>query len=292
MKVAVIIPCLNEEASIAKVVLESKKYLPHAQIFVLDNGSNDSTSAVAAQAGATVIHSPLRGKGHVLRHAFREIEADWYIMVDGDGTYPMSEAPKLLKTAQEQNFEMVLGSRLVQAQPQAFRRFHYFGNQLFTELVKLLFRFPVRDLLTGFRVFSKRFASEMNLLSTGFEIETELTIRAIAQGMPFCEIDIPYSERPIGSSSKLKTFRDGFRILATILRLMMYFRPLAFFATAAVLTWACSPWLPRHTQIHFQNIPALMLVLGFYFDIRQNTKKMQRRQSTLQKENPSFKKVA
>lgn len=280
MKIAVLIPCLNEEASVGKVVADSFKHLPSAKVYVFDNGSNDSTSAVAAQAGATVIHCPLKGKGHVLRQAFQSVDADWYVMVDGDGTYPMHEAPRLLKMAQEFNYEMVMGSRLLQAHPDAFRRFHYFGNRLFTRITGIIFRYPVRDLLTGFRVFSRRFATEMNLLSKGFEIETEITIRAIEQHLPFTEIDIPYTERVAGSSSKLKTFRDGFRITKTILRFWMYFHPLTFFTWATFLSWSLLQFAPRSVQFYGQNLPVTLLLLGFYWNIKIGQKRMQRLATT------------
>lgn len=276
MKTAVIIPCLNEEASVAKVVTDAKKILPQAEIYVLDNGSNDSTAAVASQAGASVIHSPLRGKGHVLRHAFRVIDADYYVMIDGDGTYPMSEAPRLLKVAQEFNYDMVMGSRLAKGNPQAFRRWHYEGNRFFTGLVSRLYRQPVRDLLTGFRVFSRRFSREMTLLSSGFEIETELTIRAMVQNLPFCEIDIAYTDRAVGSSSKLRTFRDGFKILMTIFRFMHYFRPMAFYTGLATCTWLFSYFILHNHQWYLQNMPALFLVLGCYLDSRLNMRRMAR----------------
>lgn len=277
MKTAVIIPCLNEETSVAKVVADAKRALPQAEIYVIDNGSNDSTAAVASQAGARVIHEPLRGKGHVLRRAFRVIDADYYVMIDGDGTYPMNEAPRLLKLAQDFSYDMVAGSRLAQGNPKAFRRWHYEGNRFFTGLVSRLYSWPVRDLLTGFRVFSRRFSCEVTLLSNGFEVETELTIRSMMQGLPFCEIDIAYTDRAINSHSKLRTFRDGFKILLTIFRFMHYFRPMAFYSGLAAFVWIFSSLLSRTNQWYLQNVPALFLVLGFYLDSRLNLRRMSRR---------------
>jgi glycosyltransferase involved in cell wall biosynthesis len=276
MKTAVIIPCLNEEASVAKVVADAKKALPQAEIYVLDNGSNDSTAAVASQAGAQVIHEPLRGKGRVLRHAFRAIDADYYVMIDGDGTYPVGEAPRLLKLAQEFKYDMVTGARLAKGNPQAFRRWHYEANRFFTGLVSWLYRQPVLDVLSGFRVFSRRFSQEATLLSNGFEVETELTIRAMMQNLPFCEIDIAYTDRPVGRS-KIRPLRDGFRIFLTILRFMSYFRPMAFYTGLAACVWILSSLLSRANQWYLQNMPALFLVLGFYMDARLNLRRMNRR---------------
>ena len=224
MKVAVIIPCLNEQAAILKVVKDCRHYLPKAEIYVLDNASEDDTAEVARQAGAHVIHSPLRGKGHVVRHAFRVLDADYFLLIDGDGTYPVAHAPRLLEIARTYNYEMVMGARLKNANPEAFRPLHFLGNKILTGLVRRLFAFPVEDLLTGYRVFSRRFARQVRLTSKGFEIETELTIRALAQNMAFCEVAIPYSERHSGGHSKLRTFRDGALIIAAIFRLFIFFK--------------------------------------------------------------------
>lgn len=263
MKIAVIIPCLNEQAAIARVVADCLRHLPHAKVYVLDNGSEDQTAFFAAGAGATVIHSPLRGKGSVIRHAFRVIDADFFLLVDGDGTYPLSEAQRLLELAQHCNYEMVMGSRLQLGRAEAFRPLHYFGNVFFTRLVRILFNYPVQDLLTGYRVFSKRFTREVNLISNGFEIETELTIRAMAQNLSFCEVAIPYTERIHGSRSKLRTFRDGWRILMTIIQFLMYFRPIVFFSVLSGVFLAGSelhvmPAWPWNTA------SALFFVMGFY----------------------------
>ncbi len=266
MRVAVIIPCLNESAAIGRVVRDCRAHLPLADIFVLDNGSDDDTSEVALKAGAQVIHSPQRGKGNVLRHAFRVIDADYFIMIDGDGTYPVTEAPRLLALAAECNYEMVMGSRLQLGKPEAFRPLHYMGNRLLTGLVRLLFRFPVQDLLTGFRIFSRRFAQEVQLISSGFEIETELTIRAMAQNLAFVEVPIAYGERVEGSKSKLRTFRDGWRILLTILRFMAYFRPLLFFNTLALVSMSLAFLSPQPVRMAFQIATPLLTVLAFALD--------------------------
>lgn len=222
VRYAFVIPCLNESRTIADVVRRCREALPAAAVFVFDNASVDDTAEVARTAGATVIRSPLKGKGHALRHAFQALDADYYIMVDGDGTYPVEETPRLLKQAEEFNYEMVVGARLQNARPEAFRPMHFFGNRLFTGVTRVLFSYPVQDLLSGFRVFSRRFVDEVCLVSEGFEVETEITLRAIVQGMSFAEIPIEYVQRPPCSSSKLRTFRDGFKILKMIAKIFVF----------------------------------------------------------------------
>ncbi len=221
MRIAIVIPCLNESASIASVVRDCREYMPQARVCVLDNGSDDQTAEMALNAGAEVIHFPKRGKGLVLQHAFAVIDADYYVLIDGDGTYPVHEMPRLLDAAIQSGSDMVCGSRLKIGRPEAFRPLHFVGNKFFTGLVRILFGHPVQDLLTGFRVFSRSFVKDQQLKSTGFEIETELTIRALAQRRPFLEIPITYEKRHEGGKSKLRTFRDGWKILLTILRLFM-----------------------------------------------------------------------
>lgn len=267
MKIAIIIPCLNEAAAIANVVRDCRDKIPEADVYVLDNGSEDETSALAEKAGALVIHSPERGKGNVLRHAFRVIEADFFVMIDGDGTYPVSEARRLVQLARDYNYEMVMGSRLKFGVPTAFRPLHYSGNRLLTGLVRVLFGFPVQDLLTGYRVFSRRFADEVNLISRGFEIETELTIRAMAQNLAFCEVPIAYGERTQGGKSKLRTFRDGFKILLTIVRFWTYFRPRLFFGTMAIASLGLAVTLPPSPiQFMAQVLTPLSVLCAFGLD--------------------------
>ncbi len=280
MKVAIIIPCLNESAAIAKVVRDCHAHLPKADIYVLDNGSDDGTAKEAAKAGAQVIHSPQRGKGNVLRHAFRVIDADYFVMIDGDGTYPVQEAPRLLQIAEQHNYEMVMGSRLQLGKKEAFRPLHYLGNRMLTGLVKLLFRFPVQDLLTGYRVFSRRFASEVHLISSGFEIETELTIRAMAQNLAFCEVPISYGERVEGGKSKLRTFRDGWRILLTIVRFLAYFRPLLFFTFLAGVTVAGTFFAPATVRPVLQVVAPLLFTLAFFLDFILHHQFFRRTQSS------------
>lgn len=274
MRIAVIVPCLNEEVTVAHVVEECRRHLPEARVYVLDNGSRDATAARARAAGAEVIHSPLRGKGHVLRHAFRVIDADYFVMIDGDGTYPVSEAARLIRIAHDLNYEMVMGARLKTSRPEAFRRLHLFGNHLFTTLVRSLFGYPVQDLLTGFRVFSRRFTEEVAVVSSGFEIETELTIRAIAQNLAFCEVEIPYVERPRGSHSKLRTFRDGWRILWTIARALKAFRPLYVFLPLAAISLGLAALTPPLLAQALSTFAALVAAMGVYFDSRLSLERL------------------
>lgn len=224
MKISVVIPCLNEEITIAKVIADAQRFLPQAEILVFDNGSEDATALKAKKAGAKVISVPERGKGNVLRQAFHNIDADYVVLIDGDGTYPMNEAPRLIDFARRKQLEMVMGSRLELGLPSSFRRLHYSGNLFFSKLVRVLFNHPITDLLTGFRVFSRRFLSEVQLQSQGFEVETEMTLRALNQNLPFAELAIPYAERPQGGKSKLRTFRDGWAILKAVFKLWFEFR--------------------------------------------------------------------
>jgi glycosyltransferase involved in cell wall biosynthesis len=217
MRAVVFIPCLNEEATIARVVTDCSRDLPNVEILVFDNGSTDRTAEIAIKAGAKVIASPKRGKGNVVRHAFEVINADFIVMIDGDGTYPTNQIPRLIQLANEQGYGMVMGSRLQLGKSQAFRPLHYTGNHFFSGLVSLLFLTRVHDLMTGLRVFSRDFVRSMHFVSHEFEVETELTIRSLLQKMPMVEVAIPYAERPRGSRSKLRTFHDGFKILKMVL---------------------------------------------------------------------------
>lgn len=280
MKVAIVIPCLNEELTIRKVIADSQKYLPHAEIYVVDNGSTDATAVQAEAAGAHVVYSPLRGKANAIRHAFRVIDADFLIMTDGDGTYPLAEAPKLLQLAQDFNYDMVSGSRLELGKPQAFPPLHHIGNHFLTRTVRWLFGFPLRDLMTGFRVFSRRFTQEVNLISGGFDLEPELTIRAAVQNFAFCEVDIPYRERPLGSQSKLRTFRDGWKVLFFSLRLFRHFRPLAFYNFCAGLSLVALALVPSVLQNFFSVLAALFMTLGFCLDAKLTHQCLQRSYSS------------
>jgi len=244
LKIAVLIPCYNEEASIGTVVRDFRTVLPGVAIYVYDNNSADRTAEVAASAGALVRHEPLQGKGHVVCRMFSEIEADVYLLVDGDATYDAPSAPSLIGRLVGDHLDMLCAARLDTAS-NAYRRGHRLGNRVLTAMVAAVFGSRFSDMLTGYRVFSRRFVKSFPALSAGFEIETQLTVHALEMHMRVAEVQTPYFERPEGSMSKLHTFRDGWRILRTIGFLVKEERPLAFFgvvfallATAAVvLAW-------------------------------------------------------
>lgn len=225
--IAVLIPCYNEESSIEKVVQDFKASLPEATIYVYDNNSSDKTIECALRAGAIVRKEPRQGKGNVVRRMFADIDAEIYVMVDGDDTYEAAAARKLVAELVENQLDMVTGAR--KAAWEHYRRGHRFGNVLLTSMVTMVFGRLTEDMLSGYRVFSRRFVKSFPLLTTGFEIETELTVHALDMRMPIGEIETAYSDRAPGSVSKLSTFRDGFRILALIGILIKEERPLAFF---------------------------------------------------------------
>lgn len=228
LSVAVILPCYNEEAAIATVVADFRKALPAARIYVYDNNSKDRTAAVAAAAGAIVRTETLQGKGNVVRRMFADIDADLYLMCDGDITYDAASAPALVAKLIEENLDMVVGCRVDQ-EAAAYRAGHRFGNALFTGFVARLFGNRFTDILSGYRVFSRRYVKSFPALSNGFEIETELTVHALQLRMPIGELDTPYGARVEGSTSKLSTYRDGYRIMVMIIKLFKNERPLAFF---------------------------------------------------------------
>jgi glycosyltransferase involved in cell wall biosynthesis len=229
-KVAVIIPCYNEDKAIAAVIGAFRAVLPDAEIYVYDNNSTDRTVEVADAAGAIVRSERLQGKGNVVRRMFADIEADVYVMADGDGTYHAPSAPLMIEKLLRDNLDMVVGSRLQTNDTEAFRAGHHFGNRLLTGAVSLIFGNQFQDMLSGYRVFSRRFVKSFPAISAGFETETELAVHALALRMPVAEIETPYGARPVGSSSKLRTYRDGFRILLTIIVLFKEEKPLTFFS--------------------------------------------------------------
>jgi len=230
-KIAILIPCYNEARTIGKVVRDFRRALPWADIYVYDNNSNDQTQVAARDAGAIVNAETRRGKGHVVRRMFSDIDADVYLLVDGDDTYDASGAPAMISSLVENRLGMVVGRRIHQ-DPGAYRPGHVFGNAILTRLVNCLFGNEVTDILSGYRVFSRQFVKSFPILTTGFEIETELTVHALGLRVPTSEVDTPYRARPEGSTSKLSTYRDGLRILNTIIGLLKNERPLLFFGTA------------------------------------------------------------
>jgi len=227
-EIAVILPCYNEEAAIGAVVEGFRRELPQARIYVYDNNSKDRTSQVAAAAGAIVRSETLQGKGNVVRRMFADVDADIYLMCDGDITYDAASAPALIAKLIDENLDMVVGCR-IDSEAAAYRAGHRFGNALFTGAVANLFGNRFTDILSGYRVFSRRYVKSFPALSNGFEIETELTVHALQLRMPIGELDTPYGARLEGSTSKLSTYRDGFRILMMITKLFKNERPLFFF---------------------------------------------------------------
>jgi glycosyltransferase involved in cell wall biosynthesis len=228
MRLAVLVPCFNEEAAVATVVADFRKALPAAKIYVYDNNSSDRTAAVAREAGAEVRSERRQGKGHVVRRMFADIDADIYVLVDGDATYDAPSAPRMVERLVDEHLDMVVGLRIDQAVA-AYRRGHRTGNRMLTGFLSSVFGQAFKDILSGYRVFSRRFVKSFPVLSDGFEIETELTVHALELAMPVAEIETPYYARLEGSVSKLNTWRDGFRILGTILKLYRSEKPLRFF---------------------------------------------------------------
>ena len=232
--VAVLVPCLNEEATIAKVVTDFRAALPHATIYVYDNNSTDRTLLEARAAGAVVRQEALQGKGHVVRRMFADVDADAFVLVDGDDTYDAAAAPIMLRMLMEQRLDMVSAARIGGAK-EAYRPGHQLGNTILTGMVRLVFGDGITDMLSGYRVFSRRFVKTFPALAARFETETELTVHALALNMPMREVSATYRGRPAGSQSKLSTIPDGLRILRTILMLIQQERPLQFFTVVALL---------------------------------------------------------
>jgi glycosyltransferase involved in cell wall biosynthesis len=233
-RIAVILPCYNEEAAIAQTVSDFRAALPGAAVYVYDNNSSDKTIEVAQAAGAIVRSEKMQGKGNVVRRMFADVEADVYIMADGDATYEAAAAPGLIKLLIDDNLDMVVGSRKSEIE-EAYRRGHRLGNKMLTGMLAQLFGRSFTDILSGYRVFSRRFVKSFPVLSSGFEIETEISVHALELRMPVAERVTAYAARPEGSVSKLSTYRDGWRILNTIIRLFRIERPLAFFGAIAAL---------------------------------------------------------
>ncbi len=231
-RIAVLVPCYNEEAAIGKVVQAFQRDLPEARIYVYDNNSTDRTVWEARAAGALVAREPLQGKGHVIRRMFSDIEADVYVLVDGDNTYEAASARPMVQMLVADGLDMVTGTRVTQIRA-AYRLGHRFGNGMLTKIVGTVFGNRVTDMLSGYRVFSRRFVKSFPALSSGFETETEFTIHALELKMPLGELETPYRDRGEGSASKLNTYRDGVRILLTIVNLIKDQRPLQFFSALA-----------------------------------------------------------
>ncbi len=261
---AVILPCYNEASSIDSVVSDFRRELPAARVYVIDNNSSDGTAAQAMAAGAIVISERQRGKGNAVRRAFSEIEADIYVIADGDGTYDTSRARSMVDKLLAEHLDMVVGVRRA-VQAGAYRTGHRWGNRLFNQIVHMLFGDRFSDIFSGYRVFSRRFVKSFPALSTGFEIETEMSVHAIHLRLPTAEVETDYSERSNGSVSKLKTYRDGFRILLTVLMLLKAMRPLALFGALAVLFLAMAVALGVPILWHFMQtgtVPRIPTAIG------------------------------
>jgi glycosyltransferase involved in cell wall biosynthesis len=229
LRVAVLVPCYNEEAAVAAVVKGFREALPSAQIYVYDNNSKDRTVAIARGAGAEVRSERRQGKGHVVRRMFADVDADVYVLVDGDATYDAPSAPGMIEKLVNEHLDMVVGLRVDREQA-AYRPGHRAGNWMLTSFLSSVFGQAFKDILSGYRVFSRRFVKSFPVLSDGFEIETELAVHALELAMPVAEVETPYYARPEGSFSKLNTWGDGFRILGTILKLYRSEKPLRFFS--------------------------------------------------------------
>jgi glycosyltransferase involved in cell wall biosynthesis len=227
-RIAVLVPCFNEEAAVGRVVADFRRVLPSARIYVYDNNSKDGTAAVARAAGAEVRAEWRQGKGHVVRRMFADVDADVYVLVDGDATYDPASAPRMIELLVNNHLDMVVGLRAEHGKA-AFRRGHRTGNQMLTGFLSSIFGQAFKDILSGYRVFSRRFVKSFPILSDGFEIETELSVHALELALPVAELETPYYPRPEGSFSKLNTWRDGLRILLTILKLYRSEKPLRFF---------------------------------------------------------------
>ena len=268
-KIAVLVPCYNEGKTIEKVVTDFKRVLPEAVIYVYDNNSTDGTAEIAAKAGAVVRHEYYQGKGNVIRRMFQEVDAECYLMVDGDDTYPAESAREMADKVLERNVDMVVGDRLSSTYFEENKRpFHNFGNSIVRWGINTFFKNDIKDIMTGYRAFSYRFVKKFPVLSKGFEIETEMSIHAIDKNMFVENVVIDYRDRPEGSVSKLNTYSDGIKVIGTIVRLFQTYRPLAFFGTVAAILMVLAigffipVWITYADTGMVPNFPTL-IVCGF-----------------------------
>ena len=266
-RIAVILPCYNEQATIAKTVRDFKAALPAASVYVYDNNSKDRTADLAREAGAIVRTEMRQGKGNVMRRMFADVEADIYVLADGDDTYDASQAPALIAKLTNEELDLVTGRR-VHTQAAAYRAGHVWGNKMLTGLTAMMFNVKLKDMLSGYRIMSRRFVKSFPFTATGFAIETELTVHAVRLLMPMAEVDTAYKERPEGSASKLNTYRDGFRILFAIAKLIREERPLFFFSAIAailagvalILGWQLAVYFIAHGTV--PRLPTALLATG------------------------------
>ncbi len=270
-KIAVLIPCYNESQTIAKVVRDYKAALPEATVYVYDNNSTDDTASIAKEAGAVVRYEYKQGKGNVMRRMFMEIDADCYLMVDGDDTYPADNAREMVDAVLSRNADMVIGDRLSSTYfTENKRPFHNFGNSIVKKSINVLFHSDITDIMTGYRAFSYRFVKTFPVLSEGFEIETEMTIHAIDKNMEVENVVVQYRDRPDGSESKLNTFGDGIRVLFTILNFYRIYKPLQFFASLSLVMVIVAalfflPVFADFLRTHTVSKIPTLVVCGFVF---------------------------
>ena len=268
-KIAVLVPCYNEGKTIEKVVTDFKRVLPEAVIYVYDNNSTDGTAEIAAKAGAVVRHEYYLGKGNVIRRMFQEVDAECYLMVDGDDTYPAESAREMADKVLERNVDMVVGDRLSSTYFEENKRpFHNFGNSIVRWGINTFFKNDIKDIMTGYRAFSYRFVKTFPVLSKGFEIETEMTIHAIDKNMQVENVIIEYRDRPEGSESKLNTYADGFKVLKTIMRMFKNYKPLEFFSIIAAVLFVVGMAFFIPVLIHFLEVGTVnklptLIVSGF-----------------------------
>ncbi len=266
-RIAVLVPCYNEEAAVAAVVAGFRTALPTAEIYVYDNNSRDRTASLAREAGAIVRSERRQGKGHVVRRMFADVEAEIYVLVDGDATYDAPSAPRMIDKLLDEQLDMVVGLRVDQSKA-AYRRGHRTGNRMLTGFLAWTFGRDFQDILSGYRVFSRRFVKSFPVLSDGFEIETELAVHALELSLPVAEVETPYYARPEGSFSKLNTWRDGFRILGTMLKLYRAEKPLRFFGAIGLVLAAASILLAIPVVVTFietglvPRLPTAVLSMG------------------------------
>ncbi len=268
-KIVILIPCLNEEITIGKVIHDFQDAIPEAKIIVFDNNSTDRTAAITRECGAEVIPESRPGKGHVVASMFRKVDADYYVIVDGDDTYSAEHVRKLLEPVMKEQADMAVAVRLAEYTATSFRPLHVFGNNLVRRLVNWIFKSNLSDIMSGYRVFSRELVQSIPILSSGFEVETEMTIRILDYGFRIKEVPLPYRERPEGSVSKLRTFHDGFRVLAEIARIAKAYKPFTFFGgigLAFILAGGISGiWviLDYLEDEYVNKVPTAILATGF-----------------------------
>ena len=268
-KIVILIPCLNEEITIGKVIHDFQDAIPEAKIIVFDNNSTDRTAAIARECGAEVIPESRLGKGHVVASMFRKVDADYYVIVDGDDTYSAEHVRKLLEPVMKEQADMAVAVRLAEYTATSFRPLHVFGNNLVRRLVNWIFKSNLSDIMSGYRAFSRELVQSIPILSSGFEVETEMTIRILDYGFRIKEVPLPYRERPEGSVSKLRTFHDGFRVLAEIARIAKAYKPFTFFGgigLAFILAGGISGiWviLDYLEDEYVNKVPTAILATGF-----------------------------